>query len=120
MTGAELLSRHFLSFLKKITLHSNHSLPPSSLPYPTLTNPSPHYPLLFSSEKESLFGYHTSLELLVPADVGTTSPTEAHPGSPSRRERDPMSGDRDLAPDPLVRGNTGAPRWIFATDMQGV
>ena len=56
--------------------------PPSSPPSPTLRNPSPHHPL-FSSEKGSPLECYPTLGHLVPAGLGTFSPTEAQPGSPS-------------------------------------
>ena len=68
--------------------------PPSSPPSPTLRNPSPHHPL-FSSEKESPLGCYPTLGHLVPAGLGTFSPTEAQLGSPSNPVAgDPMAGNR--------------------------
>jgi hypothetical protein len=46
-------------------------------------------------EKGRPLRYHTTLGYLVPAGLGTSSPTEAQPGSPSSWEGDPVAGNRD-------------------------
>jgi hypothetical protein len=62
--------------------------PPLQIPLPIDPSPSPQ-------KRESLLGYHPTLRHLASSSLGTSSPTEAQPGSPSKEEGDPMAGNRD-------------------------
>ena len=86
------------------TFHPNMSLPPSSFPSPTLTNPSSYCLLPFSSEKGNpLLGYHPTLGHLVLAGLGTSSPTSNQAVQIGGRERE-SNGREQTFPAPLVRG----------------
>lgn len=57
-----------------------------SAPSPTLSNPLPHYPLLFG-EGEAPLGYHSTMVHPFPAGLSTSSLKEAQPGSQCRGKR---------------------------------
>ena len=66
---------------------------PANSPSLALANPSAHYPPLLLREGEVSLGYHPTLEHLVLAGLGMSSPPEAQPGS-QVGEGDPLAGDR--------------------------
>lgn len=64
-------------------LHLNHSPSPSFSP--TLINPSPITSSHFSQWRGASLGYNPTLGYLDSAELGTSSPTESHLGSPGSR-----------------------------------
>jgi len=102
-TRAKLASCHICDFILtlnllaffKLSLHPHHSTPPSSLPSPTLTYPSP---IALSPWIQPYTG--TS----VPAGLGTSFSTEAKLGSQDRRKGIQWQGtETDTTPSRLVR-----------------
>jgi hypothetical protein len=77
----------FLNVLSKLIFHPYLSLP-SSLSTRSLQIPLPHYPL-FSSENGSPL-WAPPLGHLVPAVLGSPSPSEAQPCSPDRGKGLPL------------------------------
>ena len=72
----------FFSIIYLFTLHSKCTLPSSPLS-PTLNKSLSPLPLpLLLKEGEASHGDHSTLEHLVSSGLGTSSPTEAQPGSP--------------------------------------
>lgn len=88
----------FIHNLLLIHITSQSKPPHTSFPSSTLTNPSPHYILPFSSEK----GKATLVTVyLVSAGLSISFPSEAQPGSPVRRGR--SNGGQQSQRQPLVQ-----------------
>lgn len=67
----------FILFTFYLLYIPNTVPPPSFLPSPTLTNPSPHRPLTFFLENRSTTWVPPTLGHLVTAELRASSPTEA-------------------------------------------
>lgn len=105
------LSIHFMSLSQP---------PPSSLPSPTLANPFPYCPLLFSLEKGTSTWVPPYPGASGLSRTGYILTTKAQPGS--RRKRIQWQGtETETTPVPLViRQPTCRPSCTFATNVQGV